>query len=150
MKIIKEESISLLFYFIKLITLIVSVILFNGCVLYNSATVTIPIKEPQWLLNPYIDNDKFAAVGCAQKHFKGVSAQKNLAISRAIDRIATQNSVLVDNVTIREKSTSNSKKGFSSSSSTSLHTVKKIKISTKVKKSYTKKDGELCIWMVQR
>lgn len=135
---------------LKLITTIVSVMLFSGCMTQNNTTVTKQESEPMWLLDPYTDNDKIAAVGCSQKHFKGTAAQKDLAISRAIDRIATQNSVIVDNVTMREKSSTNGKKGLSSSSSTSLHTVDKVKISTKTKAIYTKKDGEICVWVVQR
>ena len=134
----------------KLVLLVVSVMLFNGCNTVNNTTVPKQNEEPKWLLDPYIDNDKIAAVGCSQIHFKGVAAQKDLAISRAIDRIATQNSVIVNNVTVREKSSYNGKKGTTSSSSSSLHTVDNINISTKTKAIYTKKDGEICAWVVQK
>jgi hypothetical protein len=135
---------------LKLSTLIVSVMLFVGCTSQNNTTVTKQNKEPNWLLEPYMDNDKFAAVGCAQRHFKGVSAQKDLAISRAIDRIATQNSVTVDNVTLRQKAVTNGKRASAKENSSSLHTVSNIEISTKTKAVYTKNDGEICAWVVSR
>lgn len=134
----------------KSIIFVVSVMLFSGCTISNNTTVTKKNEEPKWLLDPYVDNDKIAAVGCARQHFNGIEAQKNLAISRAIDRIATQNSVIVDNVTLRKKSSQNGRKGISSSSTSSLHTVDKVKISTKTKALYTKPDGEICAWVVQR
>lgn len=130
--------------------LVVSVILFSGCIKQNNTPVTKKSDEPKWLLDPYFENDKFAAVGCAKIHFKGEEAQKDLAISRAIDRIATQNKVTVDNVTLREKSSSNGRRTGSSSSSTSLQSVDKVSISTRTKAIYTKPNGEICAWVVQR
>jgi uncharacterized lipoprotein YajG len=130
--------------------LIASVMLFVGCSSQNNTTVPKQNQEPQWLLDPYIDNDKFAAVGCAQRHIKGISAQKDLAISRAIDRIATQNGVTVENVTMREKTTSNGRRGSSSSKSSSLHTVSEVTVSTKTKAIYKNNDGEICVWVVSR
>jgi len=129
--------------------LIVSVMLFSGCIKQNNTTVS-KNQEPKWLLDPYVDNDKIAAVGCSKIHFKGEEAQKDLAISRAIDRIATQNKVTVDNVTMRTKTTSNGVRGNSGSSSSSLQSVDKVSISTKVKALYTKPNGEMCAWVVQR
>jgi hypothetical protein len=134
---------------LKLITFIVSVMLFQGCVQQNNTTVTKKNVEPKWLLNPYIDNDRIAAIGCSQIHFKGIEAQKDLAISRAIDRIATQNSVVIENITYRQIN-SDGKKRTSNSKSSSLHTVEKIKISTKIKSIYRKYDGEICAWVVQK
>ena len=124
--------------------------LLSGCIPSNDTTVPKQTAEPKWLLDPYTKNDEIASIGCAKKHFKGVEAQKDLAISRAIDRIATQNSVIVDNVTLRKKSSSNGRRGNSSSSSSSLQTVEKVKISTRTKALYTKPDGEICVWVVQR
>lgn len=135
---------------LKYISIIVSVMLFSGCVPQNDTTVTKQTSEPKWLLDPYTDNDKIAAIGCSQIHFKGIEAQKDLAIARAINRIATQNSVIVDNVTYRQKSNTNGNKVNSSSSSSSLHAVENVKISTKTKAIYTKPDGEICAWVVQK
>ena len=135
--------------------IIVSAILFSGCIKQfttkadNSTAVT-KNQEPKWLLDPYADNDKIAAVGCARTHFKGIEAQKDLAISRAIDRIATQNQVTVNNVNLRKKSSSNGRRGNSSSQSTSLQSVDGVKVSTKTKAIHTKQNGEICAWVVQR
>ena len=135
---------------IKITTIILSALLFAGCVSPRNSNITKQNTEPKWLLDPYIENDKIAAIGCAKRHFKGKEAQKNLAISRAIDRIAIQNSVIVDNVTLRKKKISNGLRGASTTSSSSLQTVDNVKISTKTKAIYTKKDGEICVWVVQR
>ena len=124
--------------------------LFTGCLKQNSRSVSPQNTEPKWLLDPYFDNDNIAAVGCARTHFKGKEAQKDLAISRAIDRIATQNQVTVNNMILRNKSSSNGRKGTSSSQSTSLQSVNGVKISTRTKAIYTKPDGEICAWVVQR
>jgi len=133
------------------ILLIVSVMLFSGCIKQNNTTVTKNTKtEPKWLFDPYVDDDKIAAVGCARTHFKGKEAQKDLAISRAIDRIAIQNQVTVNNTILREKSSYNGRKGNSTSNSTSLQSVDNIKVSTKTKAIYTKLDGEICAWVVQK
>ena len=135
---------------LKIIYFIVSVILLSGCIQKNNKITTKQNLQPKWLLNPYIDNDEIAAIGCSQIHFKGIEAQKDLAISRAIDRIATQNSVIVDNITYRQKRNSNGNKENSSLESSSLHTVEQIKLKTKTKALYTKTDGEICAWVVQK
>jgi len=128
--------------------LVVSVMLFTGCAVNNNTTVTKEI-EPKWLNNPYYKNDKIAAIGCAKIHFRGEEAQKDLAISRAIDRIATQHKVTVDNVTLRKRTISNMGKS-SSSNSSSLHTVDKLTISTKVNDVFKKSNGDICAWVVQK
>ncbi len=128
--------------------LVVSVMLFTGCTMINNTTVTKEV-EPKWLIDPYYKNDKVAAVGCAKIHFKGEEAQKDLAISRAIDRIATQHKVTVDNVTLRRKSVSNMGNS-SSANSSSLHTVDKLTISTKVNAVFKKSNGDICAWVVQK
>ena len=130
---------------------VISVVLFTGCAnsLINNDTSVIN-QEPKWLLDPYIEQDKYAAVGCSKIHFNGVTAQEKLAVSRAIDKIATQKRVTVDNVTLRRKSTSNGYAGNSSSDSSSLQSVEKLAVSTKTKAIYTKKNGEICVWVVSR
>lgn len=133
---------------IKILVGIVSVILFTGCVKQNNTTVA-KQGEPKWLLDPYFAGDKVAAVGCAMQHFNGEQAQKKLAIARAIDQIATQNKVTVDNVTLRNRQASN----FGSSSSmksASAHKVDNVSVSTKTKAIYKKPNGEICAWVVQR
>jgi hypothetical protein len=128
--------------------LIAGVVLFTGCATQNNPSA-VQTKEPQWLMDPYYQNDNIAAIGCAAQHFKGEEAQKDLAISRAIDRIATQHKVTVNNVTLRQRSISDMGKS-SSSSSQSLHSVDKVSISTRVKDIFKKSNGDICAWVVQK
>lgn len=134
----------------KLSTFIISIFLLQGCNALHQETTKNTLKSPKWLLDPYIENDTIAAIGCAKRHFKGIEAQKDLAISRAVDRIATQKSVTVDNVTLYKKESSNGQKGRTSSHSSSLHGVEKVNVSTKIKDLYTKPDGEICVWVVEK
>lgn len=134
---------------------VVSVLLFTGCVNQqptNSTTVTKqPVKaEPKWLDDPYIDGDKVAAIGCARYHFKGESEQKKLAISRAKDQIASQINTKISNMTHRTKKIKNNASVSSSVNSSSLHEVEEVTISTKVKATYKKPTGEICVWVVQK
>ena len=128
----------------------VTVLLFSGCVTdkyLNNKTVS--NGEPQWLLDPYIDGDEIAAVGCSLIHFDGKEAQKKLAISRAIDQIATQKRVKVENVKLRRRSVNGINKS-SSMDSSSLQSVDGVLVSTKTKAIYTKKNGEICAWVILR
>jgi len=136
----------------KILVLSSVAILFGGCGVQNlqNSIGLSSNQEPQWLLNPYYQNDKIAAVGCAKQHINGIEAQKKLAISRAIDQIATQKRVKVDNVTLRRKSSSNGRRGNSSSESSSLQTVDNVSISTKTKAIYKKPNGDICAWVVAR
>lgn len=126
--------------------LIVTILLLGGCSLTNNKMVINQV--PKWLNNPYIEKDDVAAVGCAGIHFKGESAQKKLAISRAIDDIATQYKVKIDNVTLRKKSIYNGMKGSSSTQSSSLHSIDNLELKTKIKDIYKKTNGEICVWVV--
>jgi len=126
--------------------IIITILLLGGCSLPNNKIAI--NKAPKWLYDPYIENDSIAAVGCAKSHFKGVAAQKKLAISRAIDEIAIQYKVKVENVTLRKKSSYNGMKGSSSTQSSSLHLVDNIEIQTKTKDIYTKPNGEICAWVI--
>jgi hypothetical protein len=125
------------------------VLVFSGCVDQFAQPAKPKNTLPKWLDNPYIQNDKIAAVGCSKPHFKGVEAQKDLAISRAIDRIAKQNRISVQNVTLRKKTT-NGIMSKSSSKSTSLQTVNKVSVSTKIKDIYKKENGDICVWVIQK
>jgi hypothetical protein len=100
---------------------------------------------PEWLDNPQKEsNGRIAAVGCSTKHFKGISAQKKLAVQRAIDEIAMQTNTKVSNVVLRQKSNISS-----SSNSTSLQEVNEENISTTIMQYYTKKDGDICVWVIK-
>ncbi len=128
--------------------LIVGAILFTGC---NQPQNTIALEiEPEWILNPYLDGDSIAAVGCSKTHFKGKSYQQKIAVSIAIDQIAMQNKMTVSNSTVRAKKVTNGRRLSSSSNSSSLQSVDKVSVSTKVKKIYNKRNGDMCVWVVQK
>ena len=128
--------------------LISVVFLFYGCQVVPEKKVI--SSEPKWMLDPYVDDDKIASIGCAGEHFKGKSAQKQLAISRALDAIAKQNKVIVNNITINSKKYSGSNQIESSSNSYTTQKVDNVKISTKVKAVYNNPNGDICVWVVQR
>ena len=124
---------------------IISVLLFVGCAnksTVNTKAVTINYAEPKWMSNPYIDLPKgtIVAVGCARRHFKGRSAQKKLAISRAIDEIATEVKTTVNNVTLRRKNNS-----ASSMNTTSMQSVDNVKLKTEVISTYMDENGNMCV-----
>ena len=134
----------------KSIFTVASVLLFTGCTsALNNIALSSEDKEPKWLLDPYYQNDKLASVGCAAPHFKGVAAQKKLAVARAIDAFATSKKVNVQKVQLMKKSVSGATKS-SSMKSTSLQSVDNVSVSTKTKAMYTKKNGEICAWVVSK
>jgi hypothetical protein len=143
-----------------LLTLILSVLFFNGCThpnnthsktiqMYSQETKQIQLKEPLWFLNPQKEsNGKLTAVGCATKHINGEVAQKKLAVQRAIDEIAMQKKTKVQTVSYTTKSFSHNTKTATTQSS-SLQEVENVEVSTKVMEYYTKPDGDICVWVVE-
>lgn len=128
---------------------IVSVLLLSGCAnnsALNTKPVTIDSNQPAWISNPYIglSKDSIAAVGCARVHFKGVAAQKKLAISRAIDEIATEVKTTVNNVTLTKNVN-----GSSSIDSTSLQSANNVKLKTRVLGTYVDVNGNMCVRVVR-
>ena len=120
---------------------------FIGCTNINQAQPKhiSQINEPLWLDNPQkLSNGKITAVGCAGLHYKGVNAQKKLAVQRAIDEIAMQVKTKVSKVSLRHR-TNNS----SSSSSSSLQEVDNLNISTKIMEYYKKPSGDICVWVIK-
>lgn len=136
------KSITLLFIFT------ISVLLFTGCTnnnkVSNTKTVVVNSGEPKWMIDPYIDlpDGTVAAIGCARKHFKGKAAQRKLAISRAIDEIATQVKTTVNNATLRRRTNSSS-----SMNATSLQSVDNVNVKTKVMDIYTDRNNNMCVWV---
>ncbi|MCK5293257.1 MAG: LPP20 family lipoprotein [Arcobacteraceae bacterium] len=127
----------------------ISVLLFAGCSndkVSNTKTVVVNSGEPKWILDPYINLPKgsIAAVGFAREHFKGKSAQRKLAISRAIDEIATQVKTTVNNVTLRRGT-----KSSSSMNTTSLQSVDNVNIKTKVMDVYVDIKNNIYVLVVQ-
>jgi hypothetical protein len=121
--------------------------IFSGC---GALSKFMPQKssEPQWLLNPSIGaGEKIAAVGCAKSHFKGISHQKKLAVQRAISQIAIQKQSKVQTVSLSKKSSRSSGYGRSYDQTSMAET--NTNVSTKVKEYYTKKNGEVCAWVIE-
>ena len=128
----------------------ISVLLFTGCAnnnkVSNTKTVVVNSGEPKWVLDPYIGlpEGSVAAIGCAREHFKGKSAQRKLAISRAIDEIATQVETNVNNALLTRRT-----KSSSSMNSTSLQSVKNVNVKTKVKDIYIYANNNMCAWVIK-
>lgn len=78
------------------------------------------VNTPEWILKPSLNN-KVGAVGSAQEHFKGKTAQRKLAISRALDELAQQNGVQVTSETKRNEK----RNGIYTNSSTEFFTIQK-------------------------
>ncbi|MGB5792592.1 hypothetical protein [Poseidonibacter sp.] len=104
---------------------------------------------PNWILNPESGaNGKLAGSGCSKIHYKGIEAQKKLAISRAIEQIAIQKKVKINTSTYRNKLNQN---GVISSTSknSSLQEVEDLNISSTVKEIYLKENGDICAWVIE-
>jgi PBP1b-binding outer membrane lipoprotein LpoB len=134
-----------------LISFLITTFLFTGCTnsLFNSSTqqkVQTQEEVPQWMTDANYIKNKRSAIGCAGVHYKGESAQKKLAISRAIDQIAMQKKTTVSTQTLR-KSSSNK---LNSSQTSSLQSTDNIELSTKVvEEYYDKKNNRLCVLVVE-
>ena len=134
----------------SLIYLTLATLFLGGCT-YPEKNMTIQKPaEPDWLLNPTKGLSRRAAVGCAYIHAKGESAQKKLAVARAIEQIAMQKSTNVDVVTYRKRSQSSGRLGSSTAQTSSLQSVSNINIKTIVKAYYKKSDGQICAWVVEK
>lgn len=138
-------------------TLLITPLLFTGCATQIGGYKLIKedpqdqkITPQQWLQNPFIDGDQVAAVGCAIRNAKGKSAQRKAAIAIAIDEIAKSKKATVESVSLRKKSVSSSGRYSSSTKSASLQSVNKVSVSTTIKDTYIKPNGEICVWVVQK
>ena len=142
----------------KSVVLFASILLFTACASSDVKPKSkLVVKhevnqkgEPLWLEDPYIENDKVAAVGCARRHFKGKVAQRKKAESIALDEIATQVKTTVSNQTLRDQKHYNGREVYSKVHTISGQKVDDVSVSTKIKDSYTSEDGNICVWMVLR
>lgn len=124
---------------------LILVLFFSGCA--KNDTYVKAIKEPKWLLDPKIEG-KTSGVGCATRHYNGETAQKKLALQRAIDEVASQVSVKVQSVSYNQKELSGTKY-VSQSNTSSLHTINNENIQTKIVDWYKKPDGDICVLVVK-
>lgn len=105
--------------------------------------------EPGWVVNPSVAG-KVAGVGSCGYHIDGKSAQRSLAIKRAIDEIALQLGVTVENVTAI-KTVGNRSGSTTGVQSFSLQTVNGELVKAVVKSSWKNpRTDELFVWMVTR
>lgn len=75
-------------------------LLLNGCSTQKDLP---PVQKPNWIDYPSSDL-LIGAVGSAMPHFNGKTAQRRLAISRAIDELAQQSGVRVQSTILRKES----------------------------------------------
>ncbi len=90
--------------------------LFTAC--YKKMHTEPPISEPAWIVQPSL-NGNIGAVGSAQEHFRGKSAQRRLAISRALDELSQQSGVQVHSTIKR----SERRNGMHTNSSAEIYTI---------------------------
>ncbi|GAB1534608.1 hypothetical protein ADMFC3_02390 [Geovibrio sp. ADMFC3] len=130
--------------------LIVFIILLAFVCACGNQTVTAPVPQPkpEWLWKPS-DNGKIGGVGIAKEHIHGIDAQRKLAVSRAIDSIAAQLGVQVQNVTVLESHANSSGAGTTTIDSYSIHTVQGSTVKASVREFWNDpQTNELYVWMV--
>jgi len=92
------------------------------------------VNEPKWVLNPPVNNNKIYGIGIAPPNFYGVAAQRESAIHKAINEIASQLNTVVNSQSISSAVIHN-KSATHSMSSVSFQTVDGQKVSAKIIKS---------------
>lgn len=132
-----------------LVSIAIATIL-SACISQPTVAQKKTSTEPEWLNDPYFANDDVAAVGCARAHYDGVPGQKKLAVANAIDEIASQVNTTVKNVTLRRKNYNEGRMLTSQQDTTSLHSVQKTTLQTKIKAYHVKNNGDICAWVTQK
>jgi len=118
---------------------------FSACSKNAPTANKIVNNEPKWMTDPVKEaNGKITAIGCSARHYKGIQAQKKLALKRAIDEIAMQTNTRVSKISLNRRSNTSS-----STSSSSLQEVHEENISTKVMQYYTTRNGDICVWIIK-
>jgi hypothetical protein len=128
---------------LKTLLLLVFVLIISAC----SAPKPVINTRPSWINSPYIDNET-AAVGSAHIHYHGKSAQRKLAISRALDELALQQGVKVVTQTVRH----DQKSGANVSAKSDIYsyqTSDNKTVHAHIKEIWSDpRTDELFIWMV--
>ncbi len=119
--------------------------IFTAC--QNRDVRPIPIEEPAWVLQPSLGG-KVGAVGSAREHFKGKSAQRRLAISRALDELAQQSGVQVESTIKRNEK----REGMRTNSSAEIYTIQNSSnetIQAHIQEVWTHpRTKEIYVWLV--
>jgi len=105
------------------------------------------VVEPSWLYKPNL-NGKKGAVGSSKPHFKGKTAQRRVAISRALDELAIQSGVEVESIIMRKEKSSS----LGVSSLTLIQSTQKTKgviITAHIEEVWTDpRNKEIYIWLI--
>jgi len=115
-----------------------SLLIMVGCAspYFNNNNNVICKTTPKWAIEPPVTKGKIYGVGIAPMNFNGKAAQRESAIHKAINEIASQlntvvNSQIVTNSAIYNKSATHS------TNSVSFQTINGQKVSAKIIKSCT-------------
>lgn len=122
------------------------VIFISTCLFLFACTSAKPVIKPSWIHNSSVSG-KVAGIGICGMHVNGVNAQRSLAIKRAIDEIALQLGVKVNNVAL--VGTKSGAGGGSSVESYSFQTVEGSVVKAVIKETWKDpKTEEIYVWMV--
>lgn len=101
--------------------------------------------QPAWVTNPRLAGN-LVGLGSAKQHFNGPSAQRELAMSRALDELARQQGVNVSSILVTHSQASSA--GTSSKlASQSEQTTQGVKVTARIYDEYHN-GNELFILMV--
>jgi len=117
------------------------------CLMIVSCVTVKPINKPSWIMNSSVSG-KVTGIGVCGMHVNGVNAQRSLAIKRAIDEIAMQLGVKVNNVAL-VGTKSGPGGGGGSVESYSFQTVEGQVVKAVIKETWKDpKTEEIYVWMV--
>jgi len=139
----------------NILILAIAILFFNGCTDQPNTNSKIiqenkaGQKQPLWINDPQKEAEgKTTSVGCASRHINGITAQKKLALQRAIDEIAMQKLTKVQTITYNTKSISQNDKN-SRIETASLQETKNTDVSVKIMEYYENFDGDICVWIIE-
>ncbi len=119
-------------------------LLISGCSSNQPSTSS---PQPAWLNKPNI-NGNTGAVGSSKPQFKGKTAQRRVAISRALDELAQQSGVEVGNIIMRQERSSAAGAKFSTQVQSTQRTAG-VTVNAHIEEIWTDpKTKEMYIWLV--
>lgn len=121
------------------------VLLVSGC---SRTSDLPPVEKPPWIEHPASDI-YIGSVGSAMPHFKGKTAQRRLAISRAIDELAQQSGVEVQSTILRKEK----RTGSQTRASAEIYTIQNSKnqtVQAHIEEVWTHPyTKEIYVWLLQ-
>lgn len=131
------------------LTVIFVILLFMGCAAANAPKSTMVDGKPHWYWKPSCDG-AIGGVGEAGFNVNGASAQRQLAIARAIEDIALQKGVTVKNIQSIAHNADSSGKSFTNLESYSVHTIDGQTVRAQVREIWKDpQTGRLVAWVVE-